>query len=240
MMPLDKDYYAIQRSIVECSYMGCSTIWIICEESVAPILKKVCGDFVTNLAENDRAMYANFPEEHRKYIPIMYAPISYKMMNKKGLGVPIVDGVHSSYSVSAKLSKWVVPYRYYVSMPYGVYKPRHTKLRALVREYESVFLTHDGESARTGAHIGFSFSPRQFVHCSYLFKRMDVKSDYTIDKVFGDDIMIENSTTYDLEYYHDISTWGGYTEMISNPIRVTSDWRFCFNKSFKKDERKLD
>ena len=68
---------------------------------------------------------------------------------------------------------------------------------------------------------------------------MDVKSDYSIDKVFGDDIMINNSETYELDYYYDISSWQGYQDMMSDPIAVNGDWRYCFDNAFKKDERKI-
>ena len=51
--------------------------------------------------------------------------------------------------------------------------------------------------------------------------------------------MIENSETYELDYYYDISTWDGYREMMTDPIKVNGDWRWCFDKSFKKDEREI-
>ena len=239
MLPIANNYYAIQRSIAECSYLGCKTIWIVCDDSIAPLLKKVCGDFVLSLTQHERAKFANFTNEMKRHVPIFYVPISYKHMNKKGLGVSVMEGVYASYTVSDKLSKWVTPHRYYVSMPYGVYNPRNVELRSLVKSNDSVFLTHNGESARTGAHLGFSFNVQQFKHCSYLFKRMNVKSHYSVDKVFGDDIMINNSETYEIDYYHDISTWQGYQSMMSDPIAVNGDWRYCFSNAFKKDERKI-
>lgn len=240
MLPIDSDFYAIQRSIVECSYMGCKTIWVVCDESIAPLLKKVCGDFVLSLTQHERAKFANFSSELKRHVPIFYVPVSYKHMNKKGLGVSVMEGVYASYTVSDKLSKWVTPYRYYVSMPYGAYHPKNVDVRSIVKNNESMFLTHDGESALTGANLGFSFSVRQFKHCSYLFKRMDVKTNYTLDKVFGDAIMYENSESYELDYYKDISTWDGYRSYMSEPLRLNNDWKYCFENAFKKEERKLD
>ena len=239
MLPIANNYYAVQRSIAECSYLGCKTIWVVCDESVAPILKKVCGDFVLNLAQHERAKYAKFSSDLKRHIPVYYVPLSYKHMNKEGIGTSVMEGVYASYTVSDKISKWVIPHRYYVSMPYGVYYPRNVEVRSLVKNSESMFLTYNGKSARTGAHLGFSFSARQFKHCSYLFKRMNTKGNYTLDKVFGDDIMIENSKTHELDYYYDISTWGGYQEMMTDPIKVNGDWRWCFSNSFKKDEREI-
>ena len=232
-LPIANNFYAIQRSIVECSYVGCKTIWIVCDESIAPLLKRLCGDFVLNLAQHERAKFANFPQENRTSIPIFYVPISYKNMNKAGLGVSVIEGVSASFTISDKMSKWLVPYRYYVSMPYGVYDPRNVEARSLIKQNESFFYTHEGESALTGHHMGFSFSVRQFKHCSYLFKRIDVKSNYTLDLVFGDDIMSENSCSIELDSYNDISSWGGYQEMMRSPIKIGTDWRYCFDAAIK-------
>lgn len=234
MLPIANNFYAIQRSIVECSYMGCKTIWIICDESVAPLIKSVCGDFVLNLAQHERAKFAKFPQENRTSIPIFYVPLSYKNMNKTGIGATIVDGVSACFTVSDKISKWITPYRYYVSMPYGIYNPRVTKTRSLVKENESFFYTYKGKSARSGNYIGFSFSARQFKHCSYLFKRINVKSNYTLDLVFGDDIMSENSCSIELDNYVDISSWSDYQNMMCDPLRIESDWRYCFSAAMKK------
>ncbi len=234
VLPIDNSFYAIQRSIVECSYMGCKTIWVVCDESTAPLLKRICGDFVLNLAQHERAKFTNFPTDNRTHTPIFYVPLSYKNMNKRGIGVSVMEGVSASFTVSDKISKWITPYRYYVSSPYGVYNPRITEARSLVKQNESFFYTYNGDSALTGHHMGFSFSVRQFKHCSYLFKRIDVKSNYTLDKVFGDGIMSENSDSMELESYKDISSWNGYQEMMQDPLKISSDWRYCFSAAMKK------
>mgnify|MGYP003134605876 FL=1 len=233
MLPIDNDFYAIQRSIVECSYMGCKTIWVVCDESIAPLLKKICGDFVLNLAQHERAKFTNFPKDNRTHIPIFYVPISYKNMNKSGIGVSVIEGVSASFTISDKISKWITPYRYFVSFPYAVYNPRIVEARSIIKQSESFFYTHQGKSALTGQHMGFSFSARQFKHCLYLFKRIDVKSDYSLDKVFGDDIMSENSSSIELESYIDISSWEGYQEMMRDPLKIGSDWRYCFDASMR-------
>jgi len=234
MVPIGNNFYAVQRSIVECAYMGCKTIWVVCDESIAPILKRVCGDFVLDLAQHERSKYTNFPSDNRTQVPIFYVPMSYKNINKQGIGVSVIEGVTASFTISDKISKWLVPYRYYVSFPYGVYNPRMPEARSMVRENESFFLQHNGNSAKTGHYMGFSFSVRQFKHCLYLFKRINVKSDYTLDLVFGDDIMNENMETMELENFKDISTWQGYTEMMQSPIKIATDWRYCFDAAMKK------
>lgn len=234
LLPIANNFYAIQRSIVECSYVGCKTIWIVCDESTAPLLKSICGEFVLNLAQHERSKYTNFPSENRTSIPIFYVPLSYKNMNKEGIGVSVMEGVNASFTVSDKMSKWLTPYRYYVSFPYGVYNPRINEARSLIKGNESFFYTYEGHSALTGESTGFSFSVRQFKHCSYLFKKINVKEQYTLDTVFGNDIMYENSCSIELEKYHNISRWDGYRSMMQDPLKVGTDWRYCFDAAMKK------
>ena len=234
VLPIANNFYAVQRSIVECSYVGCKTIWIVCVESIGPLLKKLCGDFVLNLAQHQRSKFTNFPSENRTSIPIFYVPLSYKNMNKTGIGVSVVEGVNASFTISDKLSKWVTPYRYYVSLPYGIYNPRIKEAKSLVKQNESFCYTYKGESALTGKNMGFSFSVRQFKHCSYLFKKINVKDNYTLDRVFNHDIMYENNCSIELEKYYDISSWDNYQNMMCDPLRIESDWRYCFNAAMKK------
>ena len=233
-MPIANNFYAVQRSIVECSYIGCKTIWVVCDESISPLLKKICGDFVLNLAQHERSKFTNFPTQNRTSIPIFYVPISYKNMNKKGLGVSVIEGVNASFTISDKMSKWIVPYRYYVSSPYGIYNPKINDARSLVKSSESFRYTFEGRSALSGCNMGFSFSVRQFKHCSYLFKKINVKSDYSLDMIFDNDIMYENNQSIELDNYRDISSWQGYQDMMREPLEIKSDWRYCFSAAMKK------
>ena len=111
MMSIDNGFYAVQRSVVECAYAGCKTIWVVCDDSIAPLIKKVCGDFVQDPIAIINSKYKVFPQENTKSIPIFYVPLSYKNQNKDGLGVSVLDGITASYSVSSHISKWVVPQR---------------------------------------------------------------------------------------------------------------------------------
>ena len=34
LMPIAENYTAIERSVMECAYAGCETIWIVCQQSI--------------------------------------------------------------------------------------------------------------------------------------------------------------------------------------------------------------
>ena len=40
MQPLQEDLLAIERSVFECAMMSCDSIWVICNDLTAPIIKK--------------------------------------------------------------------------------------------------------------------------------------------------------------------------------------------------------
>ena len=232
LLPLDNNFYAIQRSVLECAYAGCKTIWIICGDNEAPVLKKVCGDFVTDPRSVTDMKYKKYPSQNLKQIPIFYVPISYKNSNRIGPGAAILDCITSAFVVSSKLSKWVEPHRYYISMPYGVYDPSVAyEMRRDIRSYESCILTYDDKSLFDNCYLGFSLSPRQFKHCNYLFKTSSVKENYTLDKTFGCDIMKENMVTKSINIYHDITTWAGYTNSFQgdNVVKIFPFWKKLFN-----------
>ena len=45
MMPLNKDYLAVEHSVVECAYAGCETIWIVCHDDMQPLIRSRLGDY---------------------------------------------------------------------------------------------------------------------------------------------------------------------------------------------------
>jgi len=242
VMPLDNGFYAIQRSIIECAYAGCKTIWIVCDDSVAPLIKKICGDFVQDPIAITNSKYKTFPQENLKSIPIFYVPLSYKNQNKEGIGMSVLDGITASFLVSDKISKWVIPQRYYVSSPYGVYDPYCIKeQRDQILINDSFLLTCNDKSIFTNDHLGFSISPKQFKHCNYLFKRMDVKTKFNLDIIFGNDIMRENMGTGSVDCYYNIKDWEGYQSVFKNGLSFesVSFWKSLFTGNIKKIERQL-
>ncbi len=240
MLPIGNGFYSIQRSVVECSYAGCDTIWIVCTDKEAPLIKSVCGDFVLNLHDYDHAKYSKYPKDNRRTVPIFYVPLSYKHQTKKGLGVAIVDGISACFHASSKISKWIVPNKYYVSSPYGVYKPQINKIRGCIANNDSFFLTCEGNSALTGHHLGFSLGIEQVKHVGYLFKRMDPKTHFSVDKILNNDIVKKQIETLEIDNYNNIQNWNEYVQMWRNPLSILPQYRYCFDVAFKKQERKLN
>ena len=242
VMPIENGFYAIQRSIVECAFAGCKTIWVICDDSIAPLIKKICGDFIQDPIAIINSKYKVFPQENLKSIPIFYSPLSYKNQNKEGLGVSVLDGITACFAVSSNISKWVVPQRYYVSSPYGVYDPYLIKeQRDKILSHDSFVFNFENKSVFTNDHLGFSLSPKQFKHCNYLYKRMNTKTQFSLDIIFGDDIMRENMATSHVDSYFNIKDWKGYQTFFKQGLSFESIsfWKSLFTGNIKKIERPL-
>lgn len=240
LLPIGNGFYNIQRAIVECCYAGCDTVWVVCEESEAAILKRVCGDFVLNMHDYERSKYSKFPSDNRRVVPIFYAPLSFKHQNKIGLGVSVMDGIHASFHVSSKISKWSMPHKYYVSSPYGVYSPEVNRLRTEIVSDGSFFLSHDGKTAIDGENLGFCLSVDHVKHCSYLFKKTNVKTQFSLDIILNNDKVKKNLKVSKIDMYHNIQNWEGYQGMWQEPLVIYPKYKFCFSGAYNKQERKLD
>ena len=104
LMPIAKDYLAIERSVLECAYAGCETIWVICDDDMQPLIRHRLGDYV-----NDPVwVYRHFDREKgekKKLVPIQYVPIHPRDKNKRDCyGWSILYGA----KVADKASKDVV------------------------------------------------------------------------------------------------------------------------------------
>ncbi len=46
MMPVAPNYTMLEAAVVECAFAGCDTIWIVCNDDVAPIVRYRIGDYI--------------------------------------------------------------------------------------------------------------------------------------------------------------------------------------------------
>ena len=137
---VDPGFTAIQKAVFECSVAGCQTIWIIANDDLAPMVKKVVGEWTYDPVYYSRSRSA-FPSEHRKEIPIYYVPIHPKDRDRRdSYGWSVLHGINSAWRVANIISQWVVPDKYFVTFPmsaYNVYALRNS--RAKISDFENNF-----------------------------------------------------------------------------------------------------
>ena len=124
--------------------------------------------------------------------------------------------------MSDKISKWLIPSRYYVSFPYGVYQPWSIyKHRKRISHRNPFFLSSNGKTIKDGEYLGFTFDAEEYK--TYV---ADVKQSCTggdrgvsskerwssrffgLDKIFGSAI-INKEQTLEIPWYHRIDSWEG-------------------------------
>ena len=150
MMPLAPNYIAAERAILECAWAGCETIWVVCNEDIARVIKNKIGEFVYDPV---RSYFKHKMPDGKistmfKKIPIYYVPVFTKNRAKLSLPYSVIQGAYNAYHASWVLSKWMLPAMYYVAFPYGVYSPKIvSKNRERLSTYTNYLLTNsDGKT----------------------------------------------------------------------------------------------
>ena len=104
LMPIDDGYSLIHRSIVECAYAGCETVWVVCNDDIAPLIKLQVGDYIQDPLYYYRGKSPK-PLAEQKMIPIFYVPIHPNDRSRRdSLGWAALHGAYTSYLISKQLS----------------------------------------------------------------------------------------------------------------------------------------
>jgi len=171
---------------------------------------------------------------HKKWIPIFYTPLSQKDRDRRdSLGWSALHGALMAFQISDKMSQWVLPTKYFVSFPYGLY---HTGIvrdhRDAIRGPKSFFLSHQGQTARDGLYLGFTFFPEdwpKFKHhvknqCSggnrdIPFQERWSSRHFTLDKIFNVDVISIDKKVEVPEYY-DLDSWDSLQQYYTSEMKI--------------------
>jgi hypothetical protein len=213
LLPISLNYLAIERAVVECAYAGCDTIWVVCDDDTKPLIRHALGDHVYDpvYANRTRAM---FPNELRRLIKIYYVPVGSRFYKQKNVWLSILAGCLTSNKISAGISKWLKPTKYYVSFPLGVYDPEQIKAhRPLISSGQNFCFSCDGKSAVGNHYLGVSFTPD--VLDSILKKYSHDRFNDQKIKIFE---AVDDFKNIDIENYHSIETWNDYLRALKTPL----------------------
>jgi len=234
MQPLADGLTALERSVYECAVMNCNSIWIICNDDTAPLIKKRIGDYVMNPNIYDNWDFKRAPYLVKEYIPVFYTPVLQKHRNRKDtLGWSILHGALTSFIVSKKISKWVAPSAYYVSFPYGIYWPKALKsIRADVRAGKRVYGSHNGKTVRDNLYLPFSFTPEDWLEFRRrineentggnkslpIAERWSAKN-FTLDKIFNHDKIVIDSK-FEIDEYYNLDSWDELKNFYKSELKL--------------------
>jgi len=241
-MPIAPDFLAIEHAVLECAYAGCETIWIVCHDDMQPLIKHRLGNYVNDPVWVSRP-HDPRASETRKPIPIFYVPIHPNDRDKRDcLSWSVLYGAMSAYNVGIKISKWIVPDRYYVSFPYGVYPLEFLrKHRNSISSYEGFYLSFNDETVKDNQYLAFTFNSEEFLkirrnlrkkatgtYTSYLEnglprERLPIEERYsarffTLKDVF-EHLDFGEAKSIEVPWYYKIDDWDGYCSFLSSEER---------------------
>lgn len=249
LLPIDQGFSMIQKSIFECAIAGCQTIWIVANDDMAPIIRKTIGEWTYDPVYYYRK--EKFYKDKRKEIPIYYVPVHPKDRDRRdSYGWSALYGMHSAWYVASRLSKWIVPEKYYVSFPHSAFNIYSLRsMRSDIMHHENnFFLSHEGQTVKDNKYLPFTMFGEDFKQCrrhvnsettktyyntkdheKYPSKKLPINErwsarSFDIKTVFSQ-VDEANSKIHELDWFWDAGDWDGYRQFMAsdNFIQRPSD-----------------
>ena len=247
LQPINQNFLAVERAVLECATAGCETIWVVCPPKMQPLIKYRLGEMVEDPVWVGRR-FDRFPSESKKAIPIYYVESHPKDQKKKdSLVWSIIYGAKVATKVCGQLTKWVEPNKFYVAFPYGVFPSQDIRphREIISKPGNFILLTPEGNSVIDNEYIGFAFDANAVNKFSHLFwekatklfepngplkdgkyptKRLPLNEQYSGRYLGLRDIFLsidtQKPTTWiEMEWYYDISTWENYCKYLGSEHR---------------------
>jgi hypothetical protein len=250
LLPIDAGFTAIQKSVFECAIAGCKTIWIVANQDLAPIVRKCVGDWVQDPVYYNRTK-VKFYKELRKEIPIYYVPINDRDRDRRdSYGWSVLHGVNSAWWVGNKISKWLVPEKYFISFPmaaYDIYSLREHR-REIADTKANFFLTYNDKTVKDNIPLPFTMKGEDFIQCrrkvnklttreflppppgeKYPSQRLPLSQRWSA-RNFGFDTVFERVDAdaphaVEADWFYDISTWGEYRKFLGSENNIKKPYK---------------
>lgn len=229
MNQLSPNYYPIHKSVMECAFAGCDTIWIICNNDYMPIIRKFIGESVKDPSSYERWYYtkSGMKKYKLKTIPVMYVSMPIKYLEKCTIPLSIVYGAYAVKKLTLKLSKWINPDRYFVSFLNNQYNFNGLyDLRPKIKNYNPFYVSHHGQTIIDGAASAFTFDNNDL---EAILKWSKIKNTHSLKDVFSN-INCQDNYTWQPDFSFDTKTWEGYREYLGSEI--TKDFK-SFDSIFR-------
>ena len=251
MMPISQNYTLIEHAVYECAMAGCETIWIVCNDDIAPIIRYRVGDFIEDPVYVSRMV--KFPSERKIQIPIFYVPIHPKDRDKRDcLSWSVIHGALTSLKVTSQISKWLTPNKYYVSFPYGVFPVEEVrKHRTQISSQKNFYITSGGNTVEDDYYCSFSFGVPEFIKYRKNIRKkgtgmytMDVVDErgiprsklpieerysarfFSLKDVFTD-LDLDQSNVFEPSQFCNVGSWDQYRSFMRSPLseKIQRPWK---------------
>jgi hypothetical protein len=241
LLSVDADFTTVQKSVFECAMAGCQTIWIVANQDLAPIVRKTVGEWVYDPVYYNRTM-TKFHSEVRKEIPIYYVPINAQDRDRRdSYGWSVLHGVNSAWWVGNKISKWLVPEKYFISFPmgaYNIYSLREHRL-AIADKRKNFFTSYFNQTVKDNLPLSFTMKGEDFIQCrrkvnktttreylplaegqKYPSQKLPLEERWSARnfdfKLIFENVDDKEAKKVELEWFYDISSWEEYKSFLGS------------------------
>ncbi len=216
LMPINKDYHAIERAVSDAACAGCNTIWIVLHRETQPIIKKKVGEWVYDPTTTWIAPKTYW---NKREIPIYYVGINPRDRNRRdSMAWSSLYGAKVASYVSKKISKWILPKKFLVISPYSVVDQKKLDdSRELLKGDNNIMFTHNGKSFIDNEYLPFTFTQEEYEKCRVNFREIYSGDDRHLN--FNDiykPIDLNTYTKIDSDWHYNISTWEGYRRFLGS------------------------
>ncbi len=238
LMPVGPNYTAIEATVYECLHAGCTSIWIVANDDIAPLLRHRLGEYATDIDSIQRGTFAKFGQTKHIEVPIYYVPIHPKHRDKvDNYAWSVIYGANVAYWIQTKFSRWVRPDQYYVSFPMGMMDPKEVlEHRSLLRKNAPFYFSHNGKTVKDGLPLSFVLDPEEWRRAKHIITTNSsvwkspeegipteklppeerlVSLGYGLSDVFGDG---PEGTKHEMKSFYDLTTWDGYVKLVSSEL----------------------
>lgn len=239
LMPVGDSFTLVENAVVCAAAAGSHTIWIVCNDSSIPLIRKKVGEYVVDPKSYYKIKNIKGHRPRKRFVPIFYVPCNPKDNNKRdSLGYAALHGAKKASMVASSFSHWVRPDNYFVCSPYAAF---HYKTfldsRDLINSTDHIYFTDSiGKTIKDGVHIPFVSSAKSLNMCrkdvhdkstsmwargEWYEKRdkLPVEEQYSarffgLDEVFA--TLPDDAEKFQLNWHYEITNWKQYEEFISS------------------------
>jgi len=254
---LAPDYTAIQNAVMSCAMAGCKTIWIVANNDVAPLVKKAVGEWVHDPVYYKRD-FTKFYSNVRKEVPIYYTPVHPKDLDSRNsYGWSVLHGIYSSWFVSYKISRWIIPEKYFIAFPMSVYDYRILReLRPQIQDANNNFsLTYKNQTVMDNLPISFTMKGEDYLQCRRNVNKITTREYlppspgqlpsvkrplserwsaryFDLSTVFAKWNLNQKIQTHELDWFYDIREWEQYRAYMASDHVAVPPYREIYKPRF--------
>ena len=239
LMPIGPNYLAVERSVLECAYAGCSTIWIVCGDDVTPLIRYQVGEMIQDPVYNYRHFEYN-KQDFKKPIRIYYVPIRIRDINKRdNLAWSAIHGAMISHKILSSLSGHLAPDKFWISWPYGYYSPSLIRGNRKDISENNVLLSWKKQNVSDDLYLGLTLNkiqidqlvkesttrstgmwkdPEDRKHRHSLSERFSYRN-FSLKKVF-ETLDFSNYICKEIDGYHCIDNWEDYCSFLASGKKI--------------------